>query len=105
MVENEAGAVLVTGASRGIGRAIAIALADSGFDIGVNYKTNSEGASEVVKQITANGRKAISLQADVGNEAEVTSMVKAFTNEFPRIFYAFSKFNSPFHTCSRKTLP
>ena len=74
-MENKA--VLITGASRGIGRAIAIELAKNGFDIGVNYKTNSKGAQEVVAQIMAMGRKAVSLQADVGVELDVKKMVKS----------------------------
>jgi len=79
-------AVLVTGASRGIGRAIAIELAKNGFDIGINYKTNSKGAQDVVEQIMAMGQKAVSLQADVGVEFDVKEMVKAFTEQFGTIF-------------------
>ncbi len=86
MGNEEKGAVLITGASRGIGRAIAIALAEDGFDIGVNYHTNSDGAEEVVNQITGLGRKAISVQADVGVLEDVKNMVRTFTDKFPNVF-------------------
>ncbi len=76
------GAVLVTGASRGIGRAIAIELARDGFDIGVNYYTNKAGADDVVKKIEGLGRSVISLHTDVGSEEQVEQMVKIFTDEF-----------------------
>ena len=79
-------AVLITGASRGIGRAIAIALAKDGFDIGVNYNSYSEGADEVVRRVMNLGRKAVPIQADVGQENEVKEMVKTFTREFSDVF-------------------
>jgi NAD(P)-dependent dehydrogenase (short-subunit alcohol dehydrogenase family) len=83
---DEAYAVLVTGASRGIGRAIAIELAKDGFDIGVHYYSNKEGAQEVVNQITSMGRMAIALNADVGQEDDVKKMISKFTDEFSRVF-------------------
>jgi len=66
---------LVTGASRGIGRAIAIDLAKEGADVIVNYRTRPDAAAEVVKEIEKVGSRAISVRADVANEAEVQSMV------------------------------
>lgn len=81
----EGSAVLITGASRGIGAAIALALAKDGFDIGVNYNTNAKGAQEIVDRIIAMGRKAVSLQADVGNEKDVKVMVHTFTENFKNI--------------------
>ena len=65
---------LVTGASRGIGKAIAIDLAKGGADIIVNYRSNQEAAEEVVKRIKEAGRKAISMKADVANDHEVKQM-------------------------------
>ena len=56
---------LVTGASRGIGRAIALALAEAGADIAVNYRAQAQAAESVCKTIRAVGRKSISVQADV----------------------------------------
>jgi 3-oxoacyl-[acyl-carrier protein] reductase len=79
-------AVLVTGASRGIGRAIALALANDGFDIGVHYFSNSEGATEVEEAIEKLGRKAVVLNANIANENEVKEMVKAFTDQFHNVF-------------------
>jgi 3-oxoacyl-[acyl-carrier protein] reductase len=56
---------LVTGSSRGIGRAVALALAEAGCDISVNYHTSEPDAHEVVKQVEWAGRNAVAVQADV----------------------------------------
>jgi 3-oxoacyl-[acyl-carrier protein] reductase len=66
---------LVTGSSRGIGAAIAIALARAGADVAVNYREQAQAASAVCDEIVAMGRKAISVQADVSVAAEVKRMV------------------------------
>jgi 3-oxoacyl-[acyl-carrier protein] reductase len=62
---------LVTGGSRGIGRAIALGLAESGADVAVNYRTRGEEAAAVVRQVEALGRRAIAVGADVSREADV----------------------------------
>lgn len=67
---------LVTGASRGIGRGIALQLAREGWDICVNYIQHREAAGEVVSQIRALGQNAIAVQADVADSQAVFSMVK-----------------------------
>jgi 3-oxoacyl-[acyl-carrier protein] reductase len=67
---------LVTGASRGIGRAIAVELARNGATVVVNYARSPEAAAEVVATITAAGGKAWSIQADVAVEEQVDAMVK-----------------------------
>lgn len=66
---------LVTGASRGIGAGIAIALARAGADIAVNYRDQLEAAKSVCSEITTMGRKTISVQADVSVSANVNRMV------------------------------
>ena len=68
---------LVTGANSGIGQAIALALADAGADVVVNYVTHPEAADTVVAQIAAMGRRALALHADVSNEADVDAMFAA----------------------------
>ena len=66
---------LVTGASRGIGRATAIELAKAGAKVAVNYAGNRAAAEEVVAQIQAAGGQAFMVQADVGDAAAVDAMV------------------------------
>jgi 3-oxoacyl-[acyl-carrier protein] reductase len=68
---------LVTGASRGIGRAIALELAAAGAEVVVNYASSSEAAEAVVQAITSAGGRAWSHRADVAREPEVEAMVKA----------------------------
>lgn len=68
---------LVTGASRGLGRAIAIALAEAGADIAVNYQFAAEPAKEVEQFIRRLGRRALLVQADVSDASEVSRMVDA----------------------------
>ncbi|MDQ3500559.1 MAG: 3-oxoacyl-ACP reductase FabG, partial [Actinomycetota bacterium] len=65
---------LVTGASRGIGRAIAFALARDGHQVGVNFSSSSGPAADVVAEIEAAGGKAIALGADVSDAAAVDAM-------------------------------
>jgi len=67
---------LVTGASRGLGRAIALALAESGADVAVNYLRHEAAAQAVVQAIQAQGRRAVALPADVSDEAAVREMFK-----------------------------
>ncbi len=68
---------IVTGASRGIGRAIAKALAHSGANVVVNYASSGEAAEQVVTEITAAGGNAIALQADVSKGDQVDSLLNA----------------------------
>jgi 3-oxoacyl-[acyl-carrier protein] reductase len=72
---------LVTGASRGIGRAIAVALARAGCDVAVNYRERKEQAHAVADEITASGRRAAVVQADVSRSAEVVAMVRAIERQ------------------------
>jgi NAD(P)-dependent dehydrogenase (short-subunit alcohol dehydrogenase family) len=66
--------ILITGASRGIGAATALAAARAGYAVAVNYQTNSLAADEVVRQIRAAGGTAITVQADVAVETQVMAM-------------------------------
>ena len=76
---------LVTGASRGIGRAIAVRLAQLGAQVGVNYFKSLEGANEVVEAIKANGGQALAIQGDVSKFVEAQRVVKATTDAFGRL--------------------
>ncbi len=76
---------LVTGASKGIGRAAALALADKGYDIGVNYHSHEEEAHAVAEEIRRIGRKAVVLKADVGKMDEIDAMFDRFLVEFHTI--------------------
>jgi 3-oxoacyl-[acyl-carrier protein] reductase len=72
---------LVTGASRGIGKAIALALADAGADIAVNYRAQAEAGKAVCQTIRSAGRKSMAIQADVSITADVDRLVKTVENE------------------------
>jgi 3-oxoacyl-[acyl-carrier protein] reductase len=76
---------LVTGAGRGIGRAIAEALGAAGFTVVVNYASSEQAAAEVVAAIEAAGGNAWSHRADVGDEAQVEALVKAVLKREGRI--------------------
>lgn len=76
---------IVTGASRGIGRAIALQLAEKGAKIVVNYASSSTSAEKVVSEIIALGGEAIALQADVSQAGQVEDMVNKTLETFNRI--------------------
>ncbi|MCB5235321.1 3-oxoacyl-[acyl-carrier-protein] reductase [Niallia circulans] len=76
---------VVTGASRGIGKSIALELAKQGADVVVNYAGSVDRANEVVKEIEGLGRKAISIQCDVSNTDSVNAMMKEALESFGNI--------------------
>ncbi len=76
---------IVTGAGRGIGRAIARDLAECGANIVINYATSAEAARELAKEIRELGPKALAVQADVTDYAQVGEMVKQTIAEFGQI--------------------
>ena len=76
---------IITGASRGIGRAIALRLARDGFCVVVNYAGNAKLADEVVAEIESAGGRAIAVQGDVAEPADVARVFDAATDRFGRI--------------------
>ncbi|MGA2117900.1 MAG: SDR family oxidoreductase [Bryobacteraceae bacterium] len=76
---------LVTGASKGLGQAMAIGFAQAGADVLVNYHTDEEGARQTAKAIEACGRKAEVFQGDVASEDDVSAMFHRITEAFGRI--------------------
>ncbi|MEM8602916.1 MAG: 3-oxoacyl-[acyl-carrier-protein] reductase [Cyanobacteria bacterium P01_H01_bin.121] len=77
--------VVVTGASRGIGRSVALALAAEGAKVVVNYASSSDAANQVVSTIQAQGKEAIALQADVAQEEQVDALFKQVMAKWGRI--------------------
>jgi glucose 1-dehydrogenase len=76
---------LVTGGSSGIGKGVALALAQAGADVVVNFHGGKEAADEVVAAIREAGRRAIAVKADVSDEASVRRMFESLLNEFDRL--------------------
>lgn len=76
---------VVTGASRGIGKAIAIELAKRGAKIVVNYAKSAEGANEAVEAIKAAGSEAVALQADVSDAKAAAGLIKSATETYGRL--------------------
>lgn len=76
---------IVSGSSRGIGRAIALELAKEGANVVVNYFSHKEAAEDVAKEIQGLSRDALAIQANVANFSEVKQMVKMALEEFGRI--------------------
>lgn len=73
---------LVTGASRGIGRSIALQLAEEGYNVAVNYAGSKEKAEAVVEEIKAKGVDSFAIQANVADADEVKAMIKEVVSEF-----------------------
>ncbi|HBG3000706.1 3-oxoacyl-[acyl-carrier-protein] reductase [Staphylococcus aureus] len=73
---------LVTGASRGIGRSIALQLAEEGYNVAVNYAGSKEKAEAVVEEIKAKGVDSFAIQANVADADEVKAMIKDVVSQF-----------------------
>src|SRR6478609_6502160 len=73
---------LVTGASKGIGAAIAIHLAGAGAQVVVNYASSKKAAEDVVAQITKAGGKAVAIQADVSKVADIKKLIAETKKQF-----------------------
>jgi len=76
---------LVTGGSRGIGRAIALALAEAGANVAVNYRERREAAEEVCGEIRKLGRAALAVKADVGAAADIERLVETVEQELGEV--------------------
>ena len=86
VMENLEGKIaLVTGASRGIGRAIAVALAGAGADIAVNFGSHAAEAAEVQSHILGLGRRCVTIQADVSRSDDVARLVSETENRLGAI--------------------
>lgn len=83
MAENKV--ALVTGSSRGLGKAIAVELAKNGYDIVVNYARSKSAAEETVKEIEALGQKAIMIRSNVGDVKKLRAMFEEVKEEFGRL--------------------
>ena len=76
---------IVTGASRGIGRHIALQLAQRGADVAINYRSRQSEADEVVKEIEANGVRSLAIQADLSKMPEARSLIRQVHEKWGRI--------------------
>jgi len=76
---------VVTGASKGIGAAIATQLADEGASVVVNYSSSKAGADKVVAEITGKGGKALAVQADVSKKADIQKLFAETKKTFGRL--------------------
>jgi enoyl-[acyl-carrier protein] reductase III len=83
MTENKV--AMVTGSSRGLGKALAIELAKNGYDIVVNYARSKSAAEETVREIEALGRKAIMIRANVGDVKKLRAMFEQVKEHFGRL--------------------
>jgi NAD(P)-dependent dehydrogenase (short-subunit alcohol dehydrogenase family) len=82
--------LLITGASRGIGAATAKLAAARDYDVAVNYKIDEASAADVVAAVKAQGRKAVAIKADMGNEADIERMFKEADSLGPLTHFVYN---------------
>jgi 3-oxoacyl-[acyl-carrier protein] reductase len=85
MIDLSGRSAVVTGGSRGIGRAIALRLAEQGADVCVSYRSGREAAERVVADIESRGRRALAVQADAADQASASALIEAALAAFGRI--------------------
>ena len=97
---------LVTGASRGIGRAVALKFAAEGAKVAVNYLTSEEEAHQVVQEIESRGGEALAVRADVARKADVVAMVERICEEWGGVDILMnmraSRWTDPRSVCPRR---
>lgn len=76
---------IVTGATRGIGRAIALELASRGYDLVINYRTQEQEALELCQLIEKKGVHALSVYADIGRLEDISAMFEQIDKVYPQI--------------------
>jgi len=76
---------VVTGSSRGVGKAVALGFAKEGANVTINYTSNEQAANEVVEEITSMGRKAIAVKADVAQKTEAEKLINMAIETFGRL--------------------
>ena len=81
LINNDQRIALITGSSRGIGKSIAMQLANNNISVVINYKSQVEAAQKVVTEIKNNGGNAIAVQSDITNPNEVTEMFNQIESE------------------------
>ena len=95
---------LVSGASKGLGQAVALGLAEAGADVCINYHSDKKGAEETASMVEKAGRKALVVKADVSDEGQVVSMFDSVKKEFGRLDICVPnsglQLNAPFHQMS-----
>jgi NAD(P)-dependent dehydrogenase (short-subunit alcohol dehydrogenase family) len=77
--------MLVTGASRGIGAAVARMAATRGYDVAINYRAREDAAAAVAEAVRSAGRRAMTIQGDMAEEADVLRLFAAIDREWPRL--------------------
>ena len=100
MSENNNGAIIISGAAKGIGASIARSLAADGFSVVINYNQSKDSADLLTKEIKESGGNAIAFKADVSERSDVAQMVKSTLTSFGKISGIVNNACPPIHTKS-----